>query len=158
VSVTNQKDKNDQLPKIKRFADTVTQTWRTIPQDLQRRASWTPITPTTPTTRTTPSRALNERADDGACSTVSSSPARALAVRSPQVSPVRFETEPFRSDGQLISVVDQLTQTNAELTRHIVELSKDQAQAASKAHTEFANTMRVLAEGPMSHRERPKDR
>ena len=151
MSVTNQKDKNDQLPKIKRFADTVTQTWRTIPQDLQRRASWTP---TTPTTRTTPSRALNERADDGACSTVSSSPARALAVRSPPV----FETEPFRSDGQLISVVDQLTQTNAELTRHIVELSKDQAQAAYKAHTEFANTMRVLAEGPMSHRERPKDR
>ena len=89
----------------------------------------------------------DERADD-----------LSLAVRSPPASPVRFETGPFGSDGQLISVVDQLTQTNAELTRRIVELSKDHTQAASKAHTEFANTMRVLAEGPMSHRERPKDR
>ena len=152
------------MPKIKAFADTVTKTWRTIPQDEGRDLQGRRAPPTTPSrksdaprTPTTPSRMSDERADD-----------LSLAVRSPPASPVRFETGPFGSDGQLISVVDQLTQTNAELfrvqstnaelTRHIVELSKDHTQAASKAHTEFANTMRVLAEGPMSHRERPKDR
>ena len=142
------------MPKIKAFADTVTKTWRTIPQDEGRDLQGRRAPPTTPSrksdaprTPTTPSRMSDERADD-----------LSLAVRSPPASPVRFETGPFGSDGQLISVVDQLTQTNAELTRRIVELSKDHTQAASKAHTEFANTMRVLAEGPMSHRERPKDR
>ena len=157
VSVTNQKDKEEQLPKIQTFKESVQQTWQAASKDRGHAAL--------PVSRSPSHKGSAATRDQGEPSSPSSKALVAKPVaaeRSPSFSPARFEAEsPSMAESAMLlrvfeqqsKVIEQqghtIEQLNLRLSQAHTEamrLSQAHTDATSKAHTEFANAVSKQAE------------
>uniref|UniRef100_A0A6T8Z4W3 Heterokaryon incompatibility domain-containing protein n=1 Tax=Haptolina ericina TaxID=156174 RepID=A0A6T8Z4W3_9EUKA len=128
VSVTNQKDKEAQLPKIKTFKEHVHQTWLMA----SKHQSDAGISPTR-----TPSR--KAAVEPGSCGPVSGSDHKLVgrspsADLSPSFSPVRFEAE-SSGGSAILSMLEtqaELNDAQAETIQHLNRQAETQAKIIKK--------------------------
>ena len=151
VSVTNQNDKELQLPRIQTFKESVQKTWRAAVENGEIEAALSL------------SRRPSLKSDAETVHVEPSSPsvkgvlARTQFAPSPSFSTVRFEADSSTGQGAMLmkafdtihqqghtieQLSQQLAQANAEVlqaNKEVLRLSQAHTDATSKAHTEFAN-------------------
>jgi hypothetical protein len=160
VSVTNKKDKELQLPIIQTFKESVQKTWRAAVESGEIDAVLSPSRK--PSFKADAETALGEPASPSVKGVL----ARAQFTPSPSVSTVRFEADlstgqsamlmkafdTIHQQGNTIEQLSQqLVQANSEVlqankevllaNKEVMRLSQAHTDAASKAHTEFANVV-----------------
>ena len=151
VSVTNQNDKELQLPRIQTFKESVQKTWRAAVENGEIEAALSL------------SRRPSLKSDAETAHVEPSSPsvkgvlARTQFAPSPSFSTVRFEADSSTGQGAMLMkafdtiehLSQQLAQANAEVLqahKEVMRLSQAHTDATSKAHTEFANAVSKHAE------------
>jgi len=168
VSVTNQRDKEQQLPKIRSFQDHVHATWAAVTKEEEEDISLLRQASQLSTSRQASQRkpAQPHEPQPVGASTPTRKPSSPGGVAaSPSFSPGRFLAEDGAAEkGQLAAVVqsqaavieqmtaahaqtvEQMTKTIDRMGSQIAQISLSHAEAATRAHTELADNMNKQSE------------
>ena len=151
VSVTNQKDKESQLPKIKRFKESVYQTWLTIPKDedeqLRTIARNTPR-PEGHSPMVTPGSrgsAIRESQSQGALTTPPRGSAGSFALARPSTA----DDVSFKDHIPVIeTLTQQLSQANTQLSQaqHTIDSLTQTNTQLSQSNTQAQHTIESLSQ------------